>query len=677
MTTATNPLLSESPLPYHLPPFADIRVEHFEPAFEALLLDHQAKLFKITHDPTPATFKNTFAAYDAAGGRLWRVRLLFHNLCSSASTPELRHVERRMAPRLASHDSAVAQDRALFARLDEVYRQREALGLNEEELRLAERIHTYFVRAGATLGPEAAARYAQIMGRLAELGALFKQNVLEDEAQFITLNALSDLNGIPPFLLDTLQAAAQERALPGYIVPLSRSIIVPFLTFSPNRQLREKIWRAWTSRGTHPERDNRPIIKEILALRLERAQLMGFASFAEYALIDRMAGTPQAVHELTTMLWKPALTAVACERQILVELARQHGEPTDIKAWDWRYLSEKVRAERFALSDAEIKPYFSLERMIEAMFDCANRLFGVTFSERQDLALYHPDVRLWEVYRGGNIIGLFLGDNFSRPGKRSGAWMSAYQMQTRNDGVRCPIVVNNNNFAKSNRGPVLLGLDDVRTLFHEFGHGLHGLLSNVTYQTVSGLSVPRDYVELPSQLFEHWAMVPEILERHARHYETDEPLPETLRQNIEYAARFNQGYETIRLTGAALIDMAVHELTELQDIDIEAFERDILARLEVPPEVDINHHLPHFQHLFTGDGYSAGYYVYQWAQVLEAEAFAVFEASGDPFNPELAERLYRNVYSAGNSRDPNRAFAEFLGRPPTPKALLKAKGWNA
>ena len=465
------------------------------------------------------------------------------------------------------------------------------------------------------------------------------------------------------------------------MVTLSRSHIVPFLTFSERRDLREAAWRAWTTRGEHEgTHDNRPIAQEILSLRNEQARLHGYACYADYALADTMAGEQAAVTALLTQVWEPAKARAAQEQAALEAMALSRGEALQVEAWDWRYYAEKVRRVRYDLDEAEVKPYFPLDRMVLAAFDCAQRLFGLTFTPRPEITVYHPDVKVYEV-RGaeGEPVGIFLHDNFARATKRSGAWMSSYRSQTRNvapgEAPLLPVIVNNNNFAKAAPGePTLLSFDDATTLFHEFGHGLHGLLSNVTYERLSGTSVLRDFVELPSQIFEHWLSEREVLKRHARHCVTGEPIPDALIDKLHAARLFNQGYETVRYTASALVDMAVHARTEAEGPDVVAFEAAELARLGAPPSVGLNHRLVHFQHLFSGSGYAAGYYVYLWAEVLDADGYDAFVEAGDPFDPAVAQRLMQFIYSSGNSLEPSEAYRSFRGRPPTVEPMLKGRG---
>ncbi len=682
-TPKANPLLAEWREPHGLPPFAAAGAEHFAPAFEQAMSEHLAEIEAIGGNAAPPTFENTIAALDRSGRLLDRVGGMFHNLTSSETSPALQAVEMRMAPLLAAHESRTSMHASLFARIDALHARRAELGLGEEERRVLERFHTDFVRAGAKLAPADQARYAAIMERLAELTTRFGQNVLADESSFgLELRGEADLAGLPPFVRAAARQAAVERGMDegAHVITLSRSHIVPFLTFSECRDLRVQAWQAWTSRGEHPgETDNRAIVAQILALRLEQARLHGYASYADYALADTMAGSQAAVTSLLERVWQPAKERAEQERAALEALALSRGEAVEIEPWDWRFYAEKVRQIRYDLDDAEVKPYFPIDRMVEAAFDCAGRLFGIRFVVRPEIRVYHPDVAVYEVRDASDrAIGLFLHDNFARPTKRSGAWMSAYRSQSRNGSGATPvlpIIVNNNNFAKGAPGePTLLSADDARTLFHEFGHGLHGLLSNVTYERVSGTHVLRDFVELPSQLFEHWLEEPEVLKRHARHHVTGEPIPDALIAKLHRARHFNQGYETVRYAASALVDMAAHARTETGSIDVVEFERAELDRLGLPAGVGVNHRLTHFQHLFAGSGYAAGYYVYLWAEVLDADGFDAFVEAGDPFDRAVAERLVRFIYSAGNSIEPGAAYRAFRGRAPTPEPMLRQRG---
>ncbi|PZP29358.1 MAG: peptidase M3 [Roseateles depolymerans] len=675
----TNPLLLDWATPHGIAPFADIRAEHFEPAFEQALRQHRAEVEAIAANVASASFDNTIAALDASGRLLTRLEHLFSSLTASATSPALQAAQRALAAPLAAHYSAIHMHGGLFARVDELHGRRQSLELSPEQLRLLERLHLDFVRAGARLAPAYQARYAVIVSRLAELYTRFAQNVLAEESGYqLQLRSEDELAGLPAFVRAAARQAAVDRGLGEgvHVITLSRSLVVPFLSHSARRDLREQAWRAWVGRGDggQPATDNRAICREILALRAEQARLHGHACYADYALEDTMAQRQPAVQQLLDRVWQPALTAQAREREAVLGAMAAAGATHELQAWDWRYYAEQARRARFALDDAEVKPFFALDRMVAAMFDCAGRLFGLKFSARPDIAGYHPDVKAWEVtHADGRLCGLFVQDNFARPTKRSGAWMNPLRNQSTALGAT-PIILNNNNFARGAAGePTLLSFDDVRTLFHEFGHGLHGLLSSVQYERLAGTQVLRDFVELPSQLFEHWMAEPEVLRRFARHWQTDEPLPEALLAKLQAARQFGQGYETLRYTASALVDLAAHALPQAPE-DVVAFEQQVLARYGLPAEVGLNHRLTHFQHLFSSAGYAAGYYVYLWAEVLDCDAYEAFVEAGSPFDAATAERLRACIYSSGNSVEPGAAFRAFRGRDPVVEPMLKDRG---
>jgi peptidyl-dipeptidase Dcp len=677
MDMPTNALLVDWNAPHSLPPFDAIRPDHFVPALQRAMARHRDELSAIAGQSAPPDFANTLAAYDRAGELLRRIESVLYSLCASATSTELRAVQRDMAGPLAAHWSAVQQDERLFARIAAVHASREAAGLTPEQQRLVERVTLDFQRAGAALAPEPRARYAAVMQRLAELTTRFGQNVLHDESAYVLpLRDEADFAGLPEAVRAAARQAGAERGVDGAVITLSRSLIVPFLTHSERRDLREAAWRAWVGRGEQAgEHDNRPVAREILALRREQAALLGYASYADFALADTMAGRPERVWALLDEVWSRALPAAERERAMLREAMQAAGVDGEIEAWDWRYWAEKVRQQHFALDDAQVKPYFPLPAMVAAAFDCAERLFGIRFERREDLAGYHPDVQVYEVKDSASrSVGLFLHDNFARPTKRSGAWMNNLSEQHRNGVSQLPVVLNNNNFAKAEPGqPTLLSPDDVRTLFHEFGHGLHGLLSDVHYQRLAGTSVLRDFVELPSQLYEHWAKERSVLRRHARHWQTGEPVPEAVLDRIEAADRFGQGYETLRYTASAIVDMAAHQSPEPVD-DIVAFEARVLAERGLPHAVGMNHRLPHFQHLFSSSSYAAGYYVYLWAEVLDADAYTAFQEAGDPFDAATARRLRECILSRGDSLEPGAAFRAFRGRDPRLEPMLEDRG---
>jgi peptidyl-dipeptidase Dcp len=677
--SAFNPLAARWDTPFGLPPFADIRAEHFAPALEGALEELARDARAIAAQAAAPTFENTIAALDQGGRAMVRLSGVFHNLAAAHTSPALQAVEREFAPRFAAAQAAIRLDERLFARIDALYRQRAELGLDAEPLRMLERTWLDFMFSGAALAADARRRVAEIDERLATLYTRFRQNLLAAEAAWtLVLRTNDDLAGLPDDLRTAARAAARERGMPdAWVITLSRSLVVPFLTYSDRRDLRRQAFVAWTQRGgSDGPHDNRPIAKEIVALRHELAQLHGQASFAEFALADRMARTPAAVADLLRRVWEPAKAKATAERAALQAAADARGDDVVIEPWDWRYYAEKVRAEKYAFDAAALAPYFPLDRMVEAMFDCAWRLFGVRFHARPELAAYHPDVRVYEVSdREGAPVGLFLADNFARATKRSGAWMSTYRWQSRSNGDVLPIIANYTNFAKAPEGaPTLLSADDLRTLFHEFGHGLHGLLSQVTFERLSGTRVLRDFVELPSQIFEHWALEPEVLRRHARHFETGAPIPEALLAKFREARQFNQGFETVEYTACALVDMALHAHPDPSGLDLDAFEREELARLGMPREIVLRHRLPHFGHLFGSDGYAAGYYVYMWAEVLDADGYSAFEEARDPFDPAVAARLHKYVYASGASLDHAEAYRAFRGRDPHVEPMLAQRG---
>ena len=677
---SANPLLNPWTAPFGLPPFADIEAAHFAPAFEQALAEQRAELDLIAAQAAPPTFDNTVAAFDRSGRLLARIEPTFDSLAASATSPALQAVQRAMAAPLAAHASAVYMHAGLFARIDALHRERQALALTPEQLRLLERVHLDFVRAGAQLAPAAQARYAQLMNRLAELNTQFAQNVLAEESSYqLLLSGEDELAGLPGFASAAAAQAAQARGLEAgvHAITLSRSLIVPFLTFSTRRDLREQAWRAWVSRGEHAgPHDNRAIAQEILSLRNEQARLHGHRNYADYALADRMAGTREAVTGLLNRVWTPALAAAAAEQEALEGLMASLGHKHSLEAWDWRFYAEKVRVARYDLDEAEVKPYFSLDAMVNALFDCAQRLFGLHFVARPDVAAYHPDVRVYEVRNAAaELRGVFIQDNFARTTKRSGAWMNALRWQSKNQMDALPIILNNNNFARASAGePTLLSFDDARTLFHEFGHGLHGLLSDVTFERLSGTQVLSDFVELPSQIFEHWITEPEVLKQHARHCQTGAPIPDALLAKLKAARVFGLGYETVRYTASALVDMAAHSLTDTAGPDVVAFEAATVVDLGLPSAVGMNHRMTHFQHLFSGSSYAAGYYVYLWAEVLDCDGYEAFVEAGSPFDAAVAARLRACIYASGNSREPGAAFRDFRGRDATVEPMLRDRG---
>jgi peptidyl-dipeptidase Dcp len=679
--TAENPFFENWTTPDQVPPFDRIRPEHIRPAYSRALAEHEAEIAAITAQATAPTFDNTVAALELSGRALDRVGNVFHLLVGADSNDALLGIEREISPLLARHWNTINTDAALFRHFDTLMRDADRLGLNTEQRRVIERYHTGFRRAGAALDPAAKKRLAEIIERLATLGTSFSQNVLADEQAFtLPLDDEAELAGLPDFMREAIRSDAQERGLEGHVVTLSRSSVEPFLQFSDRRDLREKVFRGFIMRGDNGgSTDNKKNIAEMIRLRAERAQLLGYADFAHYRLDDAMARTPSAVRHLLDAVWAPARSRALADRDAMQELIAADGGNFKLEPWDWRFYAEKLRQRRCDFDEAAIKPYLNLDRIIEAAFDTAQRLFGLRFTPRPDVPAWHPNVRVWEVKGGdGRQIGLFFGDYFARASKRSGAWMTSLRDQEKLAGDIRPLIVNVCNFAKAPDGePTLLSFEDARTLFHEFGHALHGLLSSVTYPKIAGTAVATDFVELPSQLYEHWLSQPDVLRRFARHYQTGEAMPEELLQRLIAARSFNKGFATVEYIASAMVDLDFHSLPAPADIDATAFEKKSLSRIAMPDEIAMRHRPPHFDHVFSGGGYASAYYSYMWSEVLDADAFAAFEETGDIFDPATAKRLRDTIYAAGGSQDPSDAYKAFRGRLPTADALLRKRGFEA
>lgn len=663
LLTAWNTLFS-------LPPFADIRDDDFAPAFDAALDQARENIAKIAGNPDTPTFANTIEAMELAETLLDRVSGVFYNLAGADANDTREALMRDLAPKMSAFSSEITNNKALFARIEALWETRQSLDLTAEQSRVLELYRQMFVRSGANLEGEVATRLTQVKSRLAVLGTQFSQNLLADERAWFMPLTEADLEDLPDFVIAAARAAGIEKNQPGPVVTLSRSLIVPFLQFSPRRALREKAYEAWVARGANGNaNDNRAIAAEILTLRQERANLLGYASFADFKLEPEMAKTPEAVRGLLMRVWEPARTKALADAAMLEKMLHADGHTAPLEPWDWRYYSEKRRKAEHDLDEAALKPYLSLNAMLAAQFDCANRLFGLEFREISG-PFYHPDVRGWEVTRNGAHLAVFLGDYFARGSKRSGAWCSAMRRQKKLGEETRPIVVNVCNFAKGE--PALLSYDDARTLFHEFGHALHQMLSNVTYGFISGTSVARDFVELPSQLYEHWLEVPEVLEKHARHWQTGEAMPADLLQRLLAAGSYDQGFATVEFVASALVDLAFHE--GAAPADPMQKQAEVLEAIGLPHAIRMRHATPHFAHVFSGDGYSSGYYSYMWSEVMDADAFAAFEETGNAFDPETAKRLETFILSAGGSQPAEALYTQFRGRMPGVEPLLKGRG---
>ncbi|MGA0054487.1 MAG: M3 family metallopeptidase [Steroidobacteraceae bacterium] len=683
---ATNPLLQPWKGPHGgVPPFDVATPALLAPALETGMAEHLAELEAIANNSEAPTFANTIAAMERSGRALDRASTVYYIYSSSLSDEADQEVERNIEPKMAAFRDRITQNEKLFARIAKVYETRETSGLTAEEQRLTWLIYTNFVRAGAKLDAASKKRLGEINQSLAGLFTRFSQNLLADESQqYLVLQSSDELAGLPDSLRAGFAADAKRRGQEGkWVVANTRSSVEPFLTYSTRRDLREKVWRTFVNRGDNGDaRDNNAIISEILQLRAERARLLGFPTHAHWRLENSMARTPERAMELMEAVWKPAVARVKEEVADMQALADTEGAQIRIEPWDYRFYAEKVRKAKYDLDTNELKPYLQLEKLREGMFSVAEELFAMRFTELAagTVPVYHPDVRVWRVERtDGRFIGLFYFDPFARVGKQSGAWMNAYRTQERFDGEVTTIVSNNSNFVKGEPGkPALISWDDAVTLFHEFGHALHGLSSNVKYPSVAGTSVARDYVEFPSQLLEHWLPVKEILDRYAVHHETGKPIPAELVAKVERAKTFNQGFATVEYLSAALIDMKLH-LTATPDrrIDPDAFERETLASLGMPAEIVMRHRTPQFGHVFSGDGYSAGYYSYLWADTLVADAWEAFVAGKGPWDKELAKKLFDNVLSIGNTVDPADSYRSFRGRDPQIDALMRKRGFSS
>ncbi|PRY23566.1 peptidyl-dipeptidase Dcp [Aliiruegeria haliotis] len=669
----TNPLLAERTTPFDLPDFAAITDADFAPAFDLAIEAAKAEVEAIAECPEPPDFANTIEALELAGKQLSDVLSVFFTLASVDSNPEREALQRDFSPRLAAYSSDVYLNEALFARIDSLWQQREDLGLNTEQARVLELTHRGFRRAGAALDDAGRTRLREINTRLAELGTAFGQNLLADERDWFMELSEGDLEGLPGFVVDAARAAGAEKGVGGPVVTLSRSLVVPFLQFSPRRDLRKVAYEAWTSRGANGgETDNRAMVAEMLSLRHERAQLLGYDTFAAYKVETEMAGTPENVRKLLMDVWTPAKARADADAEVLERMLVADGGDLPLQPWDWRYYAEKRRKAEHDLDEAELKPYLQLDRMVEAAFDCASRLFGLEFAP-VDATLHSPDARAWDVTRDGEHVAVFIADYFARSGKRSGAWCSALRSQQKLAGDIRPHVINVCNFAKPAEGsPALLSYDDARTLFHEFGHALHQMLSDVTYESISGTSVPRDFVELPSQLYEHWLEVPEVLQQFATHAETGEPMPEAMLKRVLAAANFDMGFQTVEFIASAMVDLEFHDGPP--PADPVQKQAEVLESIGMPQAIRMRHATPHFAHVFHGGGYAAGYYSYMWSEVMDADAFAAFEEVGDPFDPDTAKALEAHILSTGGSKEPDVLYTAFRGRLPGIEALLKGRG---
>jgi len=665
-----NSLLTSWNTPYKIAPFDEVADHHFSGALDKALEDELSEIQGICDNPDPPTFDNTIHALLKSGKLLDRVLSTFYTLVGADSNNQREKLMMEFSPKLASHASKITSNEKLFSRIQELFKQIDRLDLLPEQHRLLEKIYRDYTRAGASLNDKSKERMKDIKKRLSILGTQFSQNLLADESSWYLELDLEDQAVLPDFLMAAARQAADEKGVEKPIITLSRSIITPFLKFSPNRELRKKAHQAWVSRGMQKEEtDNRPIARETLTLRRQMADLLGYKNFAEFKLETEMAKKPENVEELLIQVWKCSKAQARKDQKILTAYMADDGISDEFSSWDWLYYSEKRRQNEHALNELEIKPYFGLEQMIEAAFFCANKLFDLSFVPIE-VPLYHDDCKAWEVFRNNKAVGLFIGDYFARSSKRSGAWCSAFQSQAKFPTLQKPTVINVCNFAKGS--PTLLSFDDAQTLFHEFGHALHQLLSNVTYEPLSGTAVSRDFVELPSQLYEHWLTVPEVLKKFALHYETKQPISDELIERIIGAANFDMGYQTVEYISSALVDLYFH--LSSKDKDVMKLQTEILNKIEMPKVIEMRHATPHFSHVFSGGYYAAAYYSYMWSEVMDEDVFSAFKEVGDPFDMNLANSLEKNILSVGNSMDSELAYVKFRGKLPKVDALLKGRG---
>jgi peptidyl-dipeptidase Dcp len=675
-----NPLLAPWTGPYGgVPPFDKVKVADFEAALDAAMAQEWAQVETIAANSAPPTFDNTLGALELSGDANNRVQTIYGIWSGTLSTPEVREVDKKVGPKLAAHSDRILQNAALFRRVDAVYQARDAAKLTPEQKRLTEVRWNAFVRNGAKLSPEAKARVAAINTELAGAFTTFNQNLLHDENEYDLFLSEADLAGVPADVRAAMGADAKAKGRPGqFVIVNTRSSVDPFLTYAERRDLREKVWKTFYNRGDNGDAyDNNAIIRRILKLRAGRARLYGYPTHAHWRLANNsMAQTPEAAMALMMRVWPSAIARVREEVAEMQAIADKDGGGVKIAPWDYRFYAEKVRAARYDLDMNAVKPYLQMDRLRDGMHWAAGQLYGFSFTQVSGVPVQHPDVTVWEVKRGPQHIGLWYFDPYARTGKRSGAWMNAYRNQQAYGGKVTTIVSNNANFVKGPPGqPVLVSWDDARTMFHEFGHALHGLNSAVTYPSLSGTRVFRDYVEFPSQVNEHWLPTKEVLNRFAVHHQTGKPIPAELVEKIARAHTFRTGFDVTEYLASALIDMKLH-LAGDADIDPDAFERDELARLGMPAELPMRHRTPQFQHIFASDGYSAGYYSYLWAEVIALDAAEAFEeAPGGYYDKAVAKRLHDNVMAVGNTVDPAVAYRRFRGRDPDVKAYLRDKGF--
>ncbi len=674
----SNPFFSKFETPFGVPPFEQIKHEHYLPAYKKGIEIQQQEIAAIVNNPEAATFDNTILAMEKSGKMLTTVNYTFTNLNEANTDEKMKAIAKEIAPLYSKNKDDIRLNEKLFAKIKTVYNNFETNGLTDEQKRLVKKYYKDFIRGGANLAAEKKARFREINGKLSLLTLKFGENVLsEDNAFEMVLDSKEDLAGLPENVIISAAKAAKERGHEGkWVFTLHKPSLIPFLQYSEKRELREKMFKGYVMRGdNNNEFDNKSILSEISALRIERANLLGYKTHAHFVLDDNMAANPENVYKLLNKIWKPALAKAKIEARDLQDMIKKDGKKFELQAWDWWYYAEKLKKEKYAVDEEMLRPYFKMENVRQGAFDTASKLWGITFTEIKDIPKYHPEVEAFEVKEGsGNHIGVLYTDFFPRASKGGGAWMEAFRKQSALEGKAVsPIIYNVGNFSRpSGDKPALLSYDEVQTLFHEFGHALHGLLSKGTYPSLTGTSVARDFVELPSQIMENWASEPQVLKMYAKHYETGEPIPDELIEKVEKSAKFNQGFVVTEFLSAAFLDMDWHKLTEPTELGVNEFEKTALNKIGLIQEIVVRYRSTYFKHIFSGE-YSSGYYSYSWAEVLDADAFQAFKET-DIFDQKTAQSFRENILAAGNSEDPMILYKRFRGHEPSADALLTRKG---
>jgi peptidyl-dipeptidase Dcp len=677
--TQENPFLTEWDTPFQTPPFDQIEESHYLPALKVAIDEHNKEIENIATSKEAPSFENTIVALDESGTTLDKVRNVFNGMNSSMTNENMQALAKEISPMLSKHNDQLTLNEALFSRIKEIYHDKANLGLNTEQQMLLDHYYNKFVRGGANLNDEEKESFKKINEELSVLSVQFGENVLNETNKFeLVLSMEDELAGLPESVLAMGADEAKNRGYEGkYVYTIQRPSMYPFLTYSTRRDLREKLYKGYINRGdNNDDLDNKGILSKIASLRVQKAQLLGYETHAHYVLEENMAKNPEKVFKLLDQLWTPALKVAKEERKMMQEMIEAEGDSFQLASWDWWYYAEKIRKEKYDLNEDEVRPYFEVNNVINGVFDLATHLWGITFEERQDIPKYHPDVKTFEVKdKDGSHIAILFTDYFPRTSKRGGAWMDVFTKQMKNEGKFIhPVVYNVGNFSKpTGDKPALLSLDNVNTLFHEFGHALHGMLSECTYKSLSGTSTPRDFVEFPSQVMENWCMHPQVLKNYAFHFETGEVIPAELVQKISNASKFNQGFATVEYLAASYLDMYWHSLTDPTPKDATAFENEVLAKIGLIPEIISRYRSTYFNHIFSG-GYSAGYYSYIWSEVLDADTFKAFVDSGDVYNQDLANKYRSIILSQGGTRDAMEMYKEFRGQEPEIEPLLVKRG---